>query len=400
MTEMEKRFYSLEGKTTSYLFQVTETGHLEHLYYGRKLRIPESPVQTYEAVSEKAAFAPGTSNWYDDEHKNVVLEDLCLEMSSRGRGDVREPFLELVMANGSATSDFIFDHAEIVEGCLASEILPRAYDETGSAKTLVVTLRDAGYGLKLELIYTMFSDCDVLTRSARLYNESEEPVRILRLMSSQLDLADSDYQVSSFTGAWAREMKKTTFALPAGKWVNASVTGNSSAHANPFFMLGRKQTTEDEGECYGMNLIYSGNHYAACEVSSYGKLRVVQGINPETFSWTLAPGECFETPEAVMTCSYQGYNGMSHQMHDFVREHVVRGTWKKKTRPVLLNSWEACYFKINEGRLLDLAKEGKKVGVELFVMDDGWFGERDDDTKSLGDWDANRKKLPGGLAGI
>ncbi|MBR1758202.1 MAG: alpha-galactosidase [Lachnospiraceae bacterium] len=397
---MEKRFYALEGKSTSYLFQVTESGHLEHLYYGKKLRIPGNPLQTYEVLSEKAAFAPGTSNWYDDEHKSLVLEDMCLEMSSRGRGDIREPMIDVVHEDGSSTSDFIFEKAEIIEGCLDSESLPRAYDELGQAKTLVVTLKDAGYGLKLELIYTMFADCDVLAKSARLYNESIRTVTVKRLMSAQLDLADSEYLVTNFTGAWAREMKKTTSPLPAGKWVNSSVTGNSSAHANPFFMLGRVHTTEDAGECIGLNLIYSGNHYEACEVSAYGKLRVVQGINPDTFTWTLAPGRMFETPEAVMTYSNEGYNGMSHQMHAFVREHVVRGTWKNKTRPVLLNSWEACYFKINEGRLLDLAREGKKVGIELFVMDDGWFGERDNDTKSLGDWDANKKKLPGGLSGI
>ena len=397
---MEKRFYSLEGRSTGYLFQVTETGHLEHLYYGKKLRVPESPAQTYAALSEKSAFAPGTTNWYDDDHKSLVLEDLCLEMSSRGRGDIREPMIEVVHEDSSSTSDFLFEDAQITDGCLTSACLPRAYDESGAAKTLTVTLRDAGYGLKLELIYTMFSDCDVLAKSARLTNESEQTVSVRRLMSAQLDLADCDYVVSSFTGAWAREMKKTTFALPTGKWVNASVTGNSSAHANPFFMLGRRHTTEDAGECIGFNLIYSGNHYEACERSTYGKLRVVQGINPETFAWTLAPGETFETPEAVMTYSNEGYNGMSHQMHAFVREHVVRGTWKNKTRPVLLNSWEACYFKISESRLLDLAREGKKVGIELFVMDDGWFGERDDDTKSLGDWEPNKKKLPGGLAGI
>ena len=397
---MEKRFYALEGQSTSYLFQVTETGHLEHLYYGKKIRMPESPVQTYAALEEKAAFAPGTTNWYDDEHKNLVLEDLCLEMSSRGRGDVREPFVEIVYADGSRTSDFLFEKAQITEGCRTSDLLPRAYDETGRAKTLAVTLKESCHEVRLELIYTMFADCDVLTRSARLINEGEEPVTVLRLMSSQLDLADTDYVVTNFTGAWAREMKKNTFALPAGKWINASVTGNSSARANPFFMLSRVHTTEDAGECFGLNLTYSGNHYAACEVSSFGKLRVVQGINPETFSWTLGPGESFETPEAVLTYSREGFNGMSHQMHTFVREHVVRGAWKKKTRPVLLNSWEACYFKINESRLLGLAREAKKVGIELFVMDDGWFGERDNDTRSLGDWDVNRKKLPGGLSGL
>lgn len=165
-------------------------------------------------------------------------------------------------------------------------------------------------------------------------------------------------------------------------------------------MLAETGTNEDSGACYGINLIYSGNHYEAMEVSGYGETRFVAGINPQSFSWQLEPGATFEAPEAVMVYSPLGYNGMSQCMHRFVREHIVRGTWKKKTRPVLLNSWEASYFDINERKLLALAKAGKEAGIELFVMDDGWFGERNDDKHSLGDWDVNPKKLPGGLSGI
>lgn len=182
--------------------------------------------------------------------------------------------------------------------------------------------------------------------------------------------------------------------------MNESYTGTSSSRTNPFMMLAETGTNEDSGACYGINLIYSGNHYEAMEVSGYGKTRFVAGINPQSFSWQLEPGATFEAPEAVMVYSPLGYNGMSQCMHRFVREHIVRGTWKKKTRPVLLNSWEASYFDINERKLLALAKAGKEAGIELFVMDDGWFGERNDDKHSLGDWDVNPKKLPGGLSGI
>ena len=179
--------------------------------------------------------------------------------------------------------------------------------------------------------------------------------------------------------------------------MNAAYAGVSSNRANPFVMLSREHTTEDYGDCYGFNLIYSGNHYEAVEVSGYGKTRFVTGINPQSFLWNLMPGEALEAPEAVMTYSHKGYNGMSQHMHAFVREHIVRGEWKKKVRPVLLNSWEAAYFKINESKLLNLAKEAKKVGIELFVMDDGWFGTRNDDTQALGDWEVNTEKLPGGV---
>ncbi|MDE6740434.1 MAG: alpha-galactosidase, partial [Lachnospiraceae bacterium] len=203
-----------------------------------------------------------------------------------------------------------------------------------------------------------------------------------------------------FNGAWAREMKRTDTRLMSGRHVNASYTGTSSNRANPFVMLSKPETSEDLGDCYGFNLIYSGNHYEAAEVSGYGKTRVVMGINPQSFCFRIGAGECFEAPEAVMSYSHEGYNGMSRHMHRFVREHIVRGKWKHKTRPILLNSWEASYFDINERKLLQLAKAGKEVGIELFVMDDGWFGSRDDDTQSLGDWEVNRKKLPDGVEGL
>ncbi len=182
--------------------------------------------------------------------------------------------------------------------------------------------------------------------------------------------------------------------------MNASYAGVSSSRANPFVMLSRRNTAEDAGDCWGFHLIYSGNHYEAAEVSSFGKTRLVMGINPQSFSWRLMPGEAFEAPEAVMAFSHQGFNGMSQHMHEFVREHIVRGAWKHRLRPVLLNSWEAAYFAIDERKLLRLARAGKKAGIELFVMDDGWFGERTDDSRSLGDWQVNRKKLPRGLKGI
>mgnify|MGYP000335021309 FL=1 len=194
-------------------------------------------------------------------------------------------------------------------------------------------------------------------------------------------------------------MGRTDVRLVPGKYVNASYTGTSSSRDNPFVMLGKEHTTEDAGECFGFNLIYSGNHYEAAEVGSFGKVRIVSGINPQSFCFTLESGESFEAPEAVMTYASDGYNAMSQNMHRFVREHIVRGTWKKKERPVLLNSWEAAYFDINERKLLSLAKAGKEAGIELFVMDDGWFAKRDNDTRSLGDWQPNPKETAGRFKG-
>ncbi|MGN0271761.1 MAG: alpha-galactosidase, partial [Lachnospiraceae bacterium] len=254
--------------------------------------------------------------------------------------------------------------------------------------------------LRLELLYGVFEETDVITRSARILNRTGETVTVRRLMSAQLDFDEQDFIFTTFHGAWAREMEKTSCRMTGGKLVNSSYTGTSSSRSNPFVMLEKETTTEDYGDCYGFNLIYSGNHYEAVEVHSGGKTRIVSGINPQSFSFRIEPGESFEAPEAVMSYSEKGCNGMSRNMHRFVREHIVRGVWKERLRPVLLNSWEASYFDINEKKLLSLAKAGKEAGVELFVMDDGWFGNREDDTQSLGDWEENQKKLPHGLSGL
>lgn len=387
--------FALETAHTSYLFCITDTRHLEHLHYGRKIRFRDDA-----ALREKHSFCPGNGIFYDGEHKYFSLEDACLEMSAYGKGDIREPFAELVYADGSFTSDFRYESHAITDTKPEYEKLPGSYSEDGKTEHLCVKLREKGRGILLELHYYVYPECDVIARSARLVNQGVDAVTVKRLMSMQLDFPTADYTMTTFGGGWAREMKRTDIKLAAGKHVNASYAGVSSSRANPFVMIHPAHTTEDAGDCWGINLVYSGNHYEAAEVSSFGKTRVVAGINPQSFSWNLAPGEAFEAPEAVLTFSHEGFNGLSGHMHRFVREHIVRGRWKRRERPVLLNSWEASYFDISERKLLRLAKAGKEVGIELFVVDDGWFGERDDDTRSLGDWEVNQKKLPHGLAGL
>ena len=398
MIERIDRQFMLHTAHTTYCFQVLPTGHLEHLYYGRRITLPEG--EGVEALVEKHTFAPGNTNLYNRENTHFSLEDIRLEMSSYGKGDIREPFVEVIHADGSSTSDFLFEKAEVKKGKEDFDTLPGSYGSEEEAEQLCVTLRDAGYGIVLELYYYVYADCDVICRSARLINKSGEKIKLLRLLSAQLDFDAAGFVFTTFNGGWAREMQKNEVKLCAGRHVNSSYTGTSSSRANPFVMLSDGHTTEDAGECFGVNLIYSGNHYECCEVSSFQKTRLSVGINPQSFCYVLQPEEAFEAPEAVMTYSAEGYNGMSGQMHRFVRAHIVRGEWKDKVRPVLLNSWEAAYFAIDEHRLLKLAKAGKEAGVELFVMDDGWFGERNDDTSSLGDWTVNQKKLPSGIAGL
>ncbi len=388
--------FLLETKNTSYVFSVTESGHLEHLYYGG--RIPLSSAEDCGVFREKHEFEPGNSIVYSKDYPQVMLEDMCLEMSAQGHGDVREPFLELVLPDGSRSTDFLYDSYTIDNRELGFKALPSACYANGKGERLCVKLKDEE--LTLELYYRVFPGCDVITRSARLVNNGSGEIEIERLLSTQIDIPFSGAQVTSFHGAWAREMNKCVSSLNAGKFVIESRTGCSSNRANPFFMVHSPEANETSGSVYGFNLIYSGSHYSAVEVNAYGKTRIVSGIQPTGFRYILKSGETFEAPEAAMTYSAGGFSGQSENMHRFVRNHIVRGEWKHKPRPVLLNSWEACYFNINEKSLVLMAKAAKELGIELFVMDDGWFGERDSDQKALGDWDANTQKLPGGLKGI
>lgn len=390
--------FVLDTENTTYCMKKLVTGQMEHLYYGKKLYIDRE--EDVLSLVEKHEFAPGNTNIYDSDHPQYSLEDMRLEMSSYGKGDIREPFIETVHDDGAMTDDFIFESAVIEDGRQKLSVMPCAYDDEKTINELTIILADKNYGLKLELHYCVFEGRDVITRYSKLINESESDVRLKRLMSMQLDFEDSGYVFTTFNGGWAREMNRHDTLIYAGKHVNSSYTGSSSSRANPFVMLSHEDTSEDHGDCYGFNLVYSGNHYEACEVSSFNKTRYISGINPQSFEFLIQKGEAFETPEAVMTYSPYGFNGMSRIMHEFVRECIVRGKWKHKVRPVLLNSWEAAYFDINESRLLKLAKAGKDVGVELFVMDDGWFGIRNDDKQSLGDWYVNKKKLPQGIQGL
>ena len=400
-------WFFLQTTHSTYGMRVMETGHLEHLYYGERITVDTQDPSSCAPLVIQRAFAPGNTCIYTKEQPQISMEDVCLEVGTCGKGDIREPFLEVCFTDGSVTSDFTFVSFEVLtlkdrDERMQASGLPHSYseEESSSAKCLHIILQDATNRLELQLFYTVYEDCDVITRSACLLNRSDTFVTIERCMSAQLDLTEDYSEVTHFSGAWAREMHREQITLSSGKFVNSSYTGTSSNRANPFVILSPENTCETSGSCIGCNLIYSGNHYEALEKDSYGKFRFVAGINPRSFSWQLAPGEAFYTPEAVLNFSADGFRGLSGQLHSFIREHIVRGVWKHKPRPVLLNSWEACYFKIDEKKLLQLAKAGKDAGIELFVMDDGWFLGRNNDTSSLGDWEPDPKKLPGGIASL
>ena len=387
--------FVLDTDNTTYLFAVTPSRHLEHLYYGGKIRIDKA--EDCAHIRERHEFELGNCISYDKKFPQVMLEDMCLEMSGAGHGDIREPFVSLVYPDGSRSVDFLYEKSTLSNQKEPLQTLPCAYTENGKTEHLTVELRDGA--LVMELHYTVYPACDVITRSVVLLNEGDT-VQVERLMSMQLDMPFGGAAVTSFHGAWGREMNRHTAVLPVGKLVLESRTGCSSNRVNPFFMVHSPDANEAAGSVYGFNLIYSGNHYAAAEVNAYGKTRIVSGIQPEGFRWLLEKDGRFETPEAVMTYSENGFTGQSQNMHRFVRSHIVRGVWRDRPRPVLLNSWEACYFNISEKSLVSMARSAKDLGVELLVMDDGWFGERDNDRCSLGDWTPSVKKLPGGLRSL
>lgn len=400
MIYAENGNFLLEMAHTTYAFCVDPAGNLQHLYYGEKLNLGVSWQKALEALKMRVFNPNGCSIIQDPMHPAVSLDDVCLEVSGHGKGDMAQPFVELIYPDGSRTSDFRFRDFEIMEKQVP-EGLPGAYEENGKAQSLVLHMEDRNGAVRLSLIYSVLEDCDCITRFAVVKNEGSEPVILERLMSTQLDLRTRGRQkILSFHGEWAREMQPCETLLQSGSFQIESTTGFSSNKANPFFICGEADTQEDYGACYGFNLIYSGNHRETIECNAHGRVRILQGMHPDFFQKSLDEGESFASPEAVLTFSKEGYGGISRNMHRFVREHIVRGTWKKKERPILINSWEAMYFDVKERKLLKLARQAAEAGIELFVLDDGWFGERENDQKALGDWQDNPEKLPDGLGGL
>lgn len=393
MIEFKSDIFYLNTENTSYWFRITGHKHLEHIHYG--VRLSGSDVDSL--LHKRSAIIGSTVDYGRHEDDNYSLDSLCLEWSGIGRGDYRISPAELRMPDGSFTSDFVYRSHRIAKGCVSMDALPSAYDDTSTAETLIVELQDESNALGLSLYYTVFEKTDVITRRAVLTNNSTQSTEIRKLMSMNLDMENRNFSMITFDGGWIKEAHRHDRKLQYGAFVNSSYTGASSNRHNPGFLLAEEGAGEEHGGVYGFNLIYSGNHSGAAELAFNDLVRVQIGINPQCFSWTLNAGESFETPEAIMTYSDRGFNGMSAHFHDFINAHIIRGDWKGQERPVLLNNWEAHFFKFNEGRLLRLARRAKKLGVELFVLDDGWFGNRNSDTAGLGDYSINRKKLPRGL---
>lgn len=385
--------FALSTDSASCCFKILPTGQLEHLFYGKRINFGDDG-RLLDLFAQDCKGAAGGSIAYDDASK-FSLDGMSLESSGRGKGDAREPFVEVENADGSMTTDFVFESAD-VDSCPAEmRTLPSS---RGCREHLCVTLKDKNFSHILRLHWNVYPECDVITRRAEFTNGSGASVRLRRLMSAQIDFEGDGFVAGDFSGSWAHEMNLNFTPLASGRHVVESSCGVSSSSANPFVMLGRGGVSQDSGECWGFNLVYSGNHYECFDVESGGRLRFVNGINPKEFSFSLAPGETFESPESVASYSDNGWNRLSRNLHRFARLHIARGEWSDRERPILLNSWEAAYFDIDQMKLLSLAEKAAAAGVELFVVDDGWFKGRTDDTRALGDWDADEGKFPGGLA--
>lgn len=389
--EKSKEFH-LYNEEVSYLFQIIDNGQLGQLYYGKRLKDREDFGHLFERCTRDMAPYNFEGN------SNFSLEHIKQEYPAFGNGDMRYPAYEIERTNGSRIVEFAYDSHTIYKGKPKLEGLPATYVESpDEAWTLEITLAEPYIQMKMLLTYTIYETSPVITRSVRFINESSDDLVLLNAQSGCVDLPDRDYEMIELAGAWARERSIVTRRLEYGFQGIYSMRGASSYQFNPFLALKRPTADESSGEVLGFSLVYSGSFLAQAEVDNYDTTRILLGIHPHGFRWTLKQGECFQTPEMVMVYSDKGLNYMSQVYHELYRTRLARGKWRDRERPILINNWEATYFDFNEQKIYELAKKASSLGIELFVLDDGWFGKRNDDTSSLGDWYPNEEKLKGGL---
>jgi len=387
--------FHLTNKHASYIFRVLEkSAQLEHLYYGKAVHHRDD----FSHLIEREV-RPSTNRFTGDHTSS--FEHIKQEYPSFGTTDFRYPAFTIHQPNGSAITDFRYQGYEIIQGKPALDGLPHTYvEDTTEAETLIITLVDDVINVSLELSYTIYTNRAVITRHSKFTNHSQNTYTLTDAQSMNIDFPDDDFDMVQLNGAWAREAHVSVSPLKKGVQAISSNRGATGHVHNPFIALKRPHTTEQTGEVYGFSLVYSGNFRAQVEVDTYDVSRVSLGINPFRFGWQLTPGADFTTPEAVMVYSEAGLSGMSQTFHALYRERLARGYWRDKTRPILINNWEATYFDFDEEKILTIAREAKDLGIELFVLDDGWFGKRNDDSTSLGDWFVDQAKLPDGIGAL
>ncbi|MBE7056331.1 MAG: alpha-galactosidase [Ruminococcaceae bacterium] len=392
----ERRIFHLTSGDSSYIMGVNAQNFLIHGYWGRKL--PDSDFNYLMETQGHSSFEACEDNEVGYWHSPNCMR---MEFPVTGRQDVKKTALELKNADGTNMLDLRYQGYKIHEGKPGLPGLPATYEtEKGQAETLEVILLDDHSNIEVSVFYSVWAHLNAICRWAVVKNNGNTPVMLERVMSGCVDFPDRDYIMTTNYGAWANERQIEKHRLFSGVQGLYSRKGTSSHMHNPFVILQRPTSDEYQGDVYGAVLAYSGNYEAVVDVDSYGMSRMILGINPDGFTWKLEPGETFTTPELCLAYSYKGVNGMSNTFHKLFRDHMARGKYKNTRRPVLLNTWEGCYFGINEELIENIAKEAAKLGVELLVVDDGWFGERNNDMTSLGDWYPNKAKLPNGVEGM
>lgn len=389
--------FHLSNKTISYIIGLERAAYLSHLYFGKAIKRYHNS-RKYPLIDR--SFSPNPAG-LPLKTRDFSLDVLPQEMPSHGHGDFRNPAVQIKQVNGSSITDFVYDSYEIIAGKPALKRLPATYVESDSeAETLVITLVDRLLDLTLKLSYTIFADRQVIARNSFLENKGQESVIIKKIASASLDLVSQDLELISLAGRHNKEREIERQTVQRGTRIIDSKRGSSSHQANPFIALVSSKTDEFTGTAIGLALVYSGNHEMLVERDQFEQTRVMAGINPFSFEWELAPSQSFQSPEALLVFSDQGLNGMSQAFHDVLQNRLARGKFRHADRPILINNWEATYFDFNTDKIKAIVDGAADLGIELFVLDDGWFGKREDDTSGLGDWFENTDKLSGGLAGI
>ena len=383
--------FCLETANTSYIIGLADhRTFVGHVYYGRRVRRQDL---RYLLRTGEAPFVPSGN----ERECCSFYDTFPAEYSGNGVGDYRESSIAVRTQAGQHAVMPTYVSYEITDQKPQLPGLPSAFDREHTAQTLILRCRDEVLQLDVDLYYTVFEENDMITRSVRISNQSKEAVYLTKAYSACMDMDDDAYEMLTLHGSWARERQMDRRPLGYGKTSVGSIRGESSHQEHPFMAWMKSSTTQTAGEVYAMHFIYSGNFIAQLEKSQFDSIRAVMGIHPADFSWKLESEESFYTPEAVLTFSAEGLGKMTRNFHDFYRNHLIRSKYRNQKRPILINNWEATYFDFNTEKLLDIAKLASQYGIEMLVMDDGWFGHRNDDSSSLGDWYVNEEKLNGGL---
>lgn len=383
--------FKLDTDNTSYVIAVAdEEKFIGHCYYGAKVSDTDL---TYMLRTAESPFVPSKNA----RERGSFFDFFPNEYPGNGLGDYREGAIEVIAANRSRAVNFTYKGYKIYAGKKALPGLPAAFGGENECQSLEIYAEDSALGLEATLVYSVFEKEDVITRSVSVTNRADTPIHLTKVMSASVDMDDEDYQMISLHGSWARERQIEYRPIAYGRQNAASFKGESSHQEHPFIAIASKDITQEHGKVYAFHFVYSGNFLAQAEKGQFDTVRVLMGIHPYGFDWKLDKDECFTAPEVVMTFSDTGLGTMTRNLHDLYRNHLIRSPYKDRKRPILINNWEATYFDFNTEKLLDIAREAKKCGIEMLVMDDGWFGHRSDDSTSLGDWKVNEEKLPGGL---